>query len=109
MLSMMKQTPALTMANPNNVPVQPKINLSPAQQAKLDAAARDFEAVYVGEMLKPMFDTVKTDKMFGGGKAEDTFKSLLMQQYGRKIAENGGIGLAQAVKAEMIRMQESKQ
>lgn len=108
MLAMMKQPPGLTMTNPNNTPVQPKSNLSPAQQAKLDAAARDFEAVYVGEMIKPMFDTVKTDKLFGGGKAEDTFKSLLMQQYGKKIAENGGIGLAQAVKAEMIRMQERK-
>jgi Rod binding domain-containing protein len=107
MLTMMKQTPGLAMTNPNNMPVQPKINLSRAQQAKLDAAARDFEAVYISEMIKPMFDTVKTDKLFGGGKAEDTFKSLLMQQYGRKIAEAGGIGLAQAVKTEMIRMQEA--
>jgi Rod binding domain-containing protein len=107
MLTIMKQTAGLAMTTPNRMPAQLTGRLNPAQQAKLDAAARDFEAVYISEMIKPMFDTVKTDKLFGGGKAEDTFKSFLMQQYGRKIAEAGGIGLAQAVKAEMIRMQET--
>lgn len=107
MLTMMKQTPGLTMTTPNNLPAPQRSRLNPAQQARFDAAAQDFEAVYISEMIKPMFNTVKTDPLFGGGKAEDTFKSLLMQQYGRKIAETGGIGLAQAVKAEMIRMQET--
>ena len=82
--------------------------LSPQQLAKIDAAAKDFESVYAGEMLKPMFATVKTDSMFGGGKGEDTFKSLLLQQYGKKIADTGELGLAKYVKAEMIRMQETQ-
>jgi Rod binding domain-containing protein len=82
--------------------------LTPQQLAKIDAAAKDFESVYAGEMLKPMFGTVKTDPMFGGGKGEETFKSLLLQQYGKKIADTGELGLAKYVKAEMIRMQETQ-
>jgi flagellar protein FlgJ len=86
----------------------PARTLTPQQQAKLNAAAKDFEAVYMSEMLKPMFATVKTDTMFGGGKAEETFRSLLLQEYGKKIAETGGLGLSKYVKAEMIRMQEKQ-
>ncbi len=82
--------------------------ISPQQLAKIDSAAKDFESVYAGEMIKPMFETVKTDPMFGGGKGEDAFKSLLLQQYGKKIADTGELGLAKYVKAEMIRMQEAQ-
>jgi peptidoglycan hydrolase FlgJ len=116
MLSMLKSpTNNLQMlaAPPALAPVKPAMGrlhraLSPQQLAKIDAAAKDFESVYAGEMLKPMFATVKTDPMFGGGKGEDTFKSLLLQQYGRKIADTGELGLAKYVKAEMIRMQETQ-
>jgi peptidoglycan hydrolase FlgJ len=82
--------------------------LTPQQKAKIEAAAKDFEAVYMSEMLKPMFATIKTDTMFGGGKAEETFRGLLLQEYGKKIADTGGLGLAKYVKAEMIRMQENQ-
>ncbi len=82
--------------------------LSAQQMKKIDEASKDFESVYMTEMLKPMFDTVKTDAMFGGGKGEDTFKTLLLQQYGKKIAERDGLGLAKYVKAEMIQMQEKQ-
>ena len=34
---------------------------------------------------------------FGGGAGEDAFSSLLTQEYGRLLAERGGIGLAEQV------------
>lgn len=85
-------------------------NMSDAARAKqakkIEAAAKDFEAVFVTEMLRPMFEQIKPDDEFGGGKGEEIFNGLMMDQYGKLIAERGGIGLASQIKAEMIRMQE---
>jgi len=81
--------------------------ISDKDRKKIEAAATDFEAMFLTEMMRPMFDTVKTDPMFGGGKGEDTFKGFLLQEYGKKMSENGGIGLASFVKDEMIRIQEA--
>ncbi|HIJ39371.1 MAG TPA: chemotaxis protein, partial [Rhodospirillaceae bacterium] len=57
-------------------------------------AARKFEAMFVGQMLKPMFDTLPTDGYFGGGQSEEMFRSLLVDNIGKSISEHGkGIGL----------------
>lgn len=74
---------------------------------EIEDAAKDFEAVFMSEMLKPMFAEVKTDPMFGGGKGEDVFQGMMISEYGKIMAERGGIGIADHVKEEMIRIQEA--
>ena len=74
--------------------------------AAIDAAAQDFEAMFLTEMIRPMFDEIKPDAMFGGGKGEEIFNSLMLREYGKIMAEAGGIGIAENVRAEMIRIQE---
>lgn len=73
----------------------------------LDKVAKDFEAMFVSEMMKPMFEGIQPDKIFGGGKTEEVFKGLLLQEYGKLMAETGQLGIAEHVKAELVRMQES--
>lgn len=72
---------------------------------RIEQAAEDFEAVFITEMLKPMFAMVEVDEMFGGGKGEEIFRDFTVQEYGKMIAKQGGIGLSAQVKAEMIKMQ----
>lgn len=72
----------------------------------IEKAAEEFEAMFVAEMLRPMFETIESDEMFGGGQAEETWRGLLIDEYGKSIAKAGGIGLADHVKAAMIQMQE---
>jgi len=76
---------------------------------QIEEAAEDFEAVFTSEMLKPMFEEVKVDPMFGGGKSEEVFKDMMIQEYGKLISERGGIGMKDQVMAEMIRIQEGAQ
>lgn len=76
--------------------------------SKIDEVAQEFEAVFLSEMLKPMFQELKTDGMFGGGKGEEVFRSFLLKEYGDIMSQAGGIGLAAHVKEEIIRMQESQ-
>lgn len=74
---------------------------------QIEEAAKDFEAVFMTEMLKPMFEGIKTDSRFGGGKGEEIFRGFMLEEYGKLMAERGDIGIASAVKAEMIRLQET--
>jgi flagellar protein FlgJ len=73
------------------------------QQA--EAVAEQFERMFVSEMLKPMFEGIKTDGPFGGGNAEDTFRPMLLDQYADGVAKSGGIGIKDAVLKEILRMQ----
>jgi Rod binding domain-containing protein len=86
----------------------PPTSLPPAQVAKLHAAAQDFEAMALGQLLAPMFDTVDTaHSAFGGGEAEATLKPLLIDAIAKHIAAHGGLGLAAPVFASMLRTQEA--
>lgn len=76
--------------------------------AKLTQAAQDFEAMFITEMMKPMFEDIKPDPMFGGGKGEEVFSGFMLEEYGKMMAQTGQLGIADAVKAEMMRMQEGK-
>ena len=73
---------------------------------KLEDAAEDFEAVFLAEMLKPMFETIEVDSTFGGGKGEEVFRSFLVQEYGKILAGTGGTGISQQVKTALLDIQE---
>jgi peptidoglycan hydrolase FlgJ len=75
-------------------------NTDPAAAKKV---ATEFEAMFVGLMLKSMRETVGKDKLTGGGHGEETFRSLLDQEYAATAAKNGGIGLARMIEKELTR------
>jgi len=75
---------------------------------KIWEAAKKFEAMAIGQLLAPMFDTVDTShSLFGGGEAETTWKPMLVDAIGKQIEGHGGFGLAQPVYAAMLRAQEA--
>jgi Rod binding domain-containing protein len=72
--------------------------------------AKDFEAMALGQLLEPMFATVDTaHSEFGGGEAEATWRSMLVDAIGRQIAAHGGLGIAAPVFAAMLHAQEQTQ
>lgn len=75
-------------------------------EAAARAAAEEFEAVLIAQMLAPMFSTVPTDGPAGGGHAETIFRSMQVEEYGKILAQRGGIGLAESVYREILRSQE---
>ena len=68
--------------------------------------AEQFEAVFLSQMLTPMFETVGTDGLFGGGPGEQIYRSLMVEEYGKAIARSGGIGIADQVEREILKLQE---
>jgi peptidoglycan hydrolase FlgJ len=90
-----------TYGNKIQAPYAPK-----GDARAMDKAARDFEAVFISQMFEQMWSGVSTEGNFGGGNGERVFRSLMIQSVGQQIANSGGIGLAPAIKREMIAMQE---
>jgi len=84
-------------------------SLPPAQVAKAWKAARDFEAMALGQLLQPMFATVDTAHgVFGGGSGEEAWTPMFIDAIGKNLAAHGGIGIARPVFAEMLRAQEAR-
>lgn len=78
-----------------------------APTAQMRQTAEEFEASFLSFMLKPMFEGIETDGPFGGGHAESTWRSFMIDAMARETSRAGGIGLADTVMAEMMRMQEA--
>ena len=77
--------------------------------AKLWQAAKEFEALALGELLGPMFATADASKgRFGGGAAEQSWRPMLTQAMAKQMANAGGLGLAMPVFQQMLRMQEAR-
>ena len=68
--------------------------------------AQAFEASFLSQMLKPMFEGLETDGPFGGGEGEATWRSFLIDAMAKQAVKAGGVGLADTVMSEMLKMQE---
>jgi peptidoglycan hydrolase FlgJ len=99
---MMDDTPGVALP-PSPAPQMPR----PARNDPA-ATARSFESVFIGQMTKIMMETVPTDGPFDGGHGEEMFRGVLAEHMGDAIAKRGGIGIAPAVLAQMIKMQGGK-
>ncbi|PZP55502.1 MAG: flagellar biosynthesis protein FlgJ [Micavibrio aeruginosavorus] len=80
-------------------------SISDKDMKKIDKTAQDFEAVFVTEMLRPMWNMMKVSEDFGGGKGEEVFRDFTLNEYGKQIASQGGFGIATHVKEQLIRLQ----
>ncbi|MEJ6790622.1 rod-binding protein [Brevundimonas sp. BR2-1] len=76
---------------------------------KMRATAEAFEASFLSQMMKPMFEGLSTDGMFGGGEAEGTWRGFLVDAMARQTVKAGGVGLADQVVAQMLKMQEAQE
>ena len=73
---------------------------------KIRETAEAFEASFLSQMLKPMFEGLQTDGPFGGGEGESTWRSFLIDAMAKQAVKAGGIGMADTVMSEMLKMQE---
>jgi flagellar protein FlgJ len=67
-------------------------------------AAREFESVLAGQLVKQMFESMPRSDAFGGGPGEDIYRGMLAERVGDMIGRNGGIGIAKSVETEIARM-----
>ncbi len=78
-----------------------------AEQAR--EVGEEFESFFLSQMLAHMFEGTGDDPLFGGGHGETVYRSMMVQEYGTVLSRNGGVGIADAVTREMLRLQEENQ
>jgi len=71
--------------------------------------AQDFEAVFIGQMLQPLFKNIGAESPFGGGQSEAMWRTMQVDEYGKAITKAGGIGIANQVFQEILKTQEIQQ
>ncbi len=77
--------------------------------AEAREAAESFEAHFLANFVDSMFSGMETDGPFGGGHGETVFRSLLNQEYAGAMSRSGGVGIADAVFKEILKIQEASQ
>lgn len=99
------------MTGPIALPGPPlPMNTQPSNDGASDElrrAAEEFEAVFLSEMLSPMFEGLETDGLGGGGMGEEIFRPMLVERYAEAISRAGGVGIADSIVRELMRMQEA--
>lgn len=77
-----------------------------AERAKQQG--QEFESMFLSTVLAQMFSTVEggAGPLGGEGTGGETWRSFLTDEYADQISKAGGIGIADDVMREIIRMQE---
>jgi len=78
-----------------------------APPPEIERVAREFEAIFLAEMLAPMFDGLDTDGLGGGGMGEEIFRPMLIERYAEAISRVGGVGIADSIVRELMRLQQT--
>jgi len=63
--------------------------------------ARDFESLFLAQMLEHMYGESSGSELFGGEESQDIYKSMMVEQYGKAISARGGIGLAEYIEKSL--------
>lgn len=89
------------------LPVAPQRPAAPQVPPELRRVAEEFEAVFLGEMMAPMFEGIGTEGLGGGGLGEQIFRPMLIEQYAQSLAASGGVGIADSLARELVRLQQA--
>jgi Rod binding domain-containing protein len=87
---------------------QPPGAMSTAELAKrgqIKDTAKKFESSFLNIMLQQMFEGTDVEAPFGGGPGEQMFKSFMTEAMANQMTKAGGIGIADTVGREMLKLQ----
>lgn len=78
------------------------------RRAEMRRAAEEFEAIFLAQMMAPMFEGLDTNGLGGGGMGEEIFRPMLIERYAEALSQAGGVGIADSIVRELMRLQEAQ-
>ena len=84
------------------------MDVQPSNYAALARVAKRFEAQALGSLLQPVFGEGPKG-LLSGGAAEAQWRPMLVENYARGWSDRGGIGIADSVLRELVRVQSTAQ
>ena len=78
-------------------------------EAKAHKTAQDFESMFLQHTLERLFASEGTEGPLGdNGMGGEVYRSMLVKEYAGNIAKSGGVGIADQVYREILKLQESE-
>jgi peptidoglycan hydrolase FlgJ len=74
-------------------------------KGKAKSAAGEFESMFLNSMFEQMNTNVDGEGPFGGSGAQKVWRSFLTNQYAQMYAKAGGVGIANHVYDELLKLQ----
>ncbi len=74
----------------------------------LKGACREFEALFMEQVLKSMRRTIMKSGLFDGGVQQDIYQDLFAQQVARALAQGKGTGIGEMLYQQLSRAQGGK-
>jgi peptidoglycan hydrolase FlgJ len=80
--------------------------LSP-QQAKTEKTAKDFESMFLENMLAQVFPQETGEGPLGeNGTGGQIYRGMMVNELAKQVAKSGGVGISDTVYRQMLQMQE---
>jgi flagellar protein FlgJ len=74
---------------------------------KVQKTAKDFEQVFLEDVMNRMGEGLGEEGPLGGGSdGGSVYRSMLMKEYAGQITKSGGVGIADAVYRQLMKLQE---
>lgn len=86
----------------NSLKMDTNPGLSAEDRQKIRESAQEFEALFVGIMLKSMREATPKSDFVNGGHAEDVFRSMLDDEYAKLMAKTGYNGIASLLEHQLL-------
>ena len=78
-------------------------------EAKARKTAQDFESMFLEQTLERLFASGGPDGPLGdNGMGGEVYRSMLVKEYAGSMVKSGGVGIADQVYREILKMQESE-
>ena len=82
----------------NLPPVAPSLPQNGAEQAQIEKAAKQFESLLIGQIMKSMHEAGSSGWLGGGDdQAGEAAMELAEEQFAQALASRGGLGLARLI------------
>jgi Rod binding domain-containing protein len=94
--------------DPRQLAQQRAVMTKQQNEAAIGKVAEDFEAFFASAYFEQMFSGIQPDSVTGGGEGESMFRSLMIQEYGKAVAKQHVLGIADVVKRQLLQLQEQQ-
>jgi Rod binding domain-containing protein len=89
-----------------NLPLEKGSGNQKMNREKLEKACKEFESLFMYQMLKTMHSMVPQNGLFGDIPGKDLYQTIMDQELSKNIAQHGGVGIGKMLYQQIIRKEE---
>lgn len=85
-----------------NITKSKNINVSSTDKKKLFESCKEFEAIFIKQMLNSMKKTIHKEGISKSSTGQDIFEDMLYDEYSKKMSETAGFGLKNIMYKQLL-------